>query len=435
MEEATTELDEELSSEEPTSTPPLSATPSAQLINCGYYCTKYVYSQPITKSSYDSLTKEQRETIKEEYYKSYDFMTGIRTAEFLGGSILLFCLFVLYKMKCRPSRGRKMSVVDSSKLASTETSNILRPVELTSSPDIVLSEAANDRDSGCQNGSASNSNVSFSRRGSTRIETPVSPMELTRFSAGRLSCGNIPFPSSVLWSESLLRPSSVQCMSLGLQQQPFHCRPVHIRKTSTDQSNELIDIHIIQPTPNASPIGSKRRLSYDSGHLKPSSTLSIPKSHSCLQSALSGRTNRGAKSIKPRRLSLSPGDCYLTSSNRAQNVELMGSHLVIPNSPTMSTSSIGRLNPMTFSTAPSTPLGSLDLLQSPSKLAIRRLSGRSTADEHVIEIHKSPESRRPSTSCHVSWLPVTSRQNTGLPLDVNCVLIENEDQKVSETRC
>lgn len=51
---------------------------------------------------------KDRELIREQYYRTYDPMTGVRIASTLGGFIGLICLMILYKTKCKPQRDYKL---------------------------------------------------------------------------------------------------------------------------------------------------------------------------------------------------------------------------------------------------------------------------------------------------------------------------------------
>uniref|UniRef100_T1JA90 Uncharacterized protein n=1 Tax=Strigamia maritima TaxID=126957 RepID=T1JA90_STRMM len=55
-------------------------------------------------------TVKTPQEIREEYFKTYDVMTGLRIAATLGGMILVFGLFLLYKTKCKPRHYEKKIV-------------------------------------------------------------------------------------------------------------------------------------------------------------------------------------------------------------------------------------------------------------------------------------------------------------------------------------
>lgn len=54
-----------------------------------------------TESTTRHLTREERARLANEYYQTYDAMTGVRIAATLGSIITLFTVFLLYKSKCR----------------------------------------------------------------------------------------------------------------------------------------------------------------------------------------------------------------------------------------------------------------------------------------------------------------------------------------------
>lgn len=55
------------------------------------------------------LSPESRAKVIDEYYQSYDVMTGLRIAATLGGLITLFTLFLLYKSKCKSYKEADLS--------------------------------------------------------------------------------------------------------------------------------------------------------------------------------------------------------------------------------------------------------------------------------------------------------------------------------------
>ncbi|XP_023220593.1 uncharacterized protein LOC111622461 [Centruroides sculpturatus] len=54
-----------------------------------------------TETTTRHLTREERMRLANEYYQTYDAMTGVRIAATLGSIITLFTVFLLYKSKCR----------------------------------------------------------------------------------------------------------------------------------------------------------------------------------------------------------------------------------------------------------------------------------------------------------------------------------------------
>ncbi|XP_022240918.1 uncharacterized protein LOC111085639 [Limulus polyphemus] len=73
-------------------------------------------SYPIVWRGYPSkthfLSPEYKSQKVEEFYKSYNFMTGVRIAATLGGLIALFTLFLLYKSKCKTYKDYKQQLED-----------------------------------------------------------------------------------------------------------------------------------------------------------------------------------------------------------------------------------------------------------------------------------------------------------------------------------
>lgn len=63
---------------------------------------------------------ENREQIREEYYRTYEPLTGVRIAATLGGFFGFICLMVLYKTKCKPQRDYKPPAEASAAVVSAD---------------------------------------------------------------------------------------------------------------------------------------------------------------------------------------------------------------------------------------------------------------------------------------------------------------------------
>ncbi|KAK3917405.1 Heat shock 70 kDa protein 15 [Frankliniella fusca] len=51
-----------------------------------------------------TMSPEQREQLRVEFFRTYDMMTGVRIAATLGGFFGMMVLLVLYKSRCRPRK-------------------------------------------------------------------------------------------------------------------------------------------------------------------------------------------------------------------------------------------------------------------------------------------------------------------------------------------
>ena len=55
--------------------------------------------------------EEKREFDRQEFYKTYDVMTGIRIAATLGGFFGLMVFLILYKSRSRSSKALQVSII------------------------------------------------------------------------------------------------------------------------------------------------------------------------------------------------------------------------------------------------------------------------------------------------------------------------------------
>lgn len=321
-------------------------------LNCGFTCSPFLYNKPVTKLTYDSLTPEQREVLKEEYYKSYDYMTGLRTAASLGGTILLFSLFVLYKMKCRQGKNQAKGI--SSTLEGK-----------------CLSETDIEKDAGLSSGNQGVNTVLL------MPDKPPNAIVANNFGSRRsskaaLSPDEFPIPSRTRFNSMTTTPSPSNDGHRFFED--LQSRPVtpltHLPKSmprfvaNDDYEQELcpkflrpdflvepIDIHIIQPTPNVSPCGSIRRLSEDVGAMlerraKASSAsssaliplLALPKSHHSKPKykAKMLQSDNGTSPLGLPQLLLSP--------DSACGGDLCGFPSAVPTTPPVSRRSLRRLS-------------------------------------------------------------------------------------------
>ncbi|XP_076359985.1 uncharacterized protein LOC143252162 [Tachypleus tridentatus] len=92
-----------------------SAPPSEQTVNTSVPVV-WTPNNPIVWRGYPSkphfLSPEYKSQKVEEFYKTYDYMTGVRIAATLGGLIVLFTLFLLYKSKCKTYKDYKQQLED-----------------------------------------------------------------------------------------------------------------------------------------------------------------------------------------------------------------------------------------------------------------------------------------------------------------------------------
>jgi hypothetical protein len=203
-------------------------------------------------------TLSEREQLKQEFYKTYDVMTGVRIAATLGGFFSLMVFFVVYKSRC----GRGGKSISSSDVAAAAA-------ELDAVPELPFDGFYS---------------LTAPRRSLGNVSAPAA-MRTSRAASYAYS------DSSMLWGPPTSQPSrgsflvvpGVRLSSTGSSSDSSYYLEHHgsvelslppaprprrcwRRSTIAAAAQEVvcteggIDINVIQPTPDVSPCGSERQL-------------------------------------------------------------------------------------------------------------------------------------------------------------------------------